>query len=214
MDNSTLLIQTPASDEPELNLPPGEIMALEGPLGSGRSTLIRSILGLEDPGARTIRITGLDPEADELEARRLIAYVSDELIFPASLTPSGISNMLSLLHPSWRSTTFNDYCTSFDIPLKEPVKTFSPFMRFTLMLAAALSRDSRLLLIDGAVTRQDETMQLRLPGILKEYVADGSRSILYTCGTVSSGLEQVTDKIWQIRDGRIQPEGKEGTAHA
>lgn len=221
MDNSTLHIKHIKSDgtavleEPELNLQPGQIMALEGPLGSGRTTLVKAILGLGDPGNRRIHVGGFDPRTDELEARRLIAYVSEDLIFPATLTPSGVGTILSLTHPTWRSTSFNDYCTSFDIPLKEPLKSFTPHMKFALMLAAALSRDSRLLLIDGAVTRQDESMQQRLPVLLKDYAAGEGRSVLFTCGAISSGLEQITDRVFQLRDGRIQPnEAMEGPEHA
>ena len=96
MDNSTLHINhiksdgTAGSEEPELNLQPGQIMALEGSMGSGRTTLVKAILGLGDPGNRRIHVGGFDPRTDELEARRLIAYVSEDLIFPTTLMPSGV----------------------------------------------------------------------------------------------------------------------------
>lgn len=212
-----ILERTPrsGSGKPDLILPPGRILALEGKIGSGRTTLVRSILGLVTAPDHDIRILGHDPLVEEVLVRTLTAYVGEDLIFPESWSPHTVGTALSLLHPSWDRKAFRIYCENFGLPMNQPARSFHPKMRFSLMIAAALSRDSRLLLIDGAVTRRDEILMEQLPALLKSYIADGTRSVLLTCGSLPDDLEPFMDGVAAMEAGHIGPlHWKGGVEHA
>jgi ABC-type multidrug transport system ATPase subunit len=60
-----------ALDGVTLTLRPGEQVALLGPSGAGKTTLVRALLGAVRPGAGAVSVGGLDPSAGSAEARAL-----------------------------------------------------------------------------------------------------------------------------------------------
>ena len=57
---------------------PGEIVGLLGPNGAGKTTTLKSIAGITHPSSGTIRVAGLDLRTSPVEAKRRLAFVSDE----------------------------------------------------------------------------------------------------------------------------------------
>ena len=56
----------------DLDVRPGEILGVVGGSGSGKSVLMRSILGLRTPDAGEIEVLGLDARSDDPQLRRMI----------------------------------------------------------------------------------------------------------------------------------------------
>jgi ABC-2 type transport system ATP-binding protein len=66
-----------AVDAVDLAVPRGSLFGFLGPNGAGKSTTVRMLVGLLKPTSGSIRILGLDPEADPLAIRRQIGVVPD-----------------------------------------------------------------------------------------------------------------------------------------
>src|ERR1051325_7295648 len=65
----------------------GEFYSLLGPNGAGKTTTLRMVAGLLPPDAGSIAICGIDALRDPVEAKRIVAWVSDEPMIYDKLTP-------------------------------------------------------------------------------------------------------------------------------
>ena len=81
-----------------LSLRPGEICGLIGPNGSGKTTTIRAILGLEPPTSGTVRVSGHDVCVDPAAARRSLAWIPDAFGLYDLLTVEETLDFLSGLY--------------------------------------------------------------------------------------------------------------------
>ena len=77
----------PAVDGLELTIRAGEFYALLGPNGAGKTTTLRIVAGLLKPDAGSVSVFGIDALKTPIEAKRLIAWVSDEPMIYDKLTP-------------------------------------------------------------------------------------------------------------------------------
>ncbi|MBV8838513.1 MAG: ABC transporter ATP-binding protein, partial [Alphaproteobacteria bacterium] len=77
----------PAVARLDLTVRAGEFYSLLGPNGAGKTTTLRMVAGLLPPDAGTIRICGINALHDPVEAKRIVAWVSDEPMIYDKLTP-------------------------------------------------------------------------------------------------------------------------------
>src|SRR5213078_1816852 len=73
----------------DLEVRRGEIFGFLGPNGAGKTTTIRCLLDLIRPSGGTVRVLGLDPQADPLAVRRRVGYLPGELRLEDNLTAEG-----------------------------------------------------------------------------------------------------------------------------
>src|ERR1043165_8489354 len=71
----------------DLTVRAGEFYSLLGPNGAGKTTTLRMVTGLLPPDAGSIRICGINALHDPVEAKRIVAWVSDEPMIYDKLTP-------------------------------------------------------------------------------------------------------------------------------
>ncbi len=60
------------------SLPAGTVGALVGPNGAGKTTTIRALCGIIRPTSGTLRVAGLDVQAEPLKVKQIVAYVPDD----------------------------------------------------------------------------------------------------------------------------------------
>src|SRR6059058_6608211 len=77
----------PAVDGLDLTVRTGEFYCLLGPNGAGKTTTLRMVAGLLAPDQGAISVFGIDALADPVEAKRIMAWVSDEPMIYDKLTP-------------------------------------------------------------------------------------------------------------------------------
>jgi len=75
-------------------------------------------------------------------------------------------------------------------------------MNVKLMIAVALSRDSKLLVLDEPTSGLDPVARDELCDIMLDYVSDGRRSVLFSTH-ISADLERVADHITFILNGKV-----------
>ena len=77
----------PAVDGLDLVVRAGEFYALLGPNGAGKTTTLRMVTGLLRPDHGSIRVFGIDALAEPIDAKRIMAWLSDEPMIYDKLTP-------------------------------------------------------------------------------------------------------------------------------
>src|ERR1700726_4306704 len=76
-----------AVDALDLTVRIGEFYALLGPNGAGKTTTLRMVAGLLRPDAGSISILGIDALVDPVDAKKIMAWVSEEPMIYDKLTP-------------------------------------------------------------------------------------------------------------------------------
>ena len=74
-----------AVDGLDLSVAPAEIFGVVGPNGAGKTTTVECITGLRVPDSGSIRVLGLDPQADRNEVRQRVGVQLQESAFPAKI---------------------------------------------------------------------------------------------------------------------------------
>lgn len=179
----------------------GYILGYVGANGSGKSTTLNLIAGVLKPTAGEVRIDGLSHAENPAAYKERIGYVGDESFFSDHFTPRHIRGILKNFYQSFDPEKFDTFLKKWNLPEKKPVKQFSRGMKAMLMFAAALSRETKILVLDEATNGLDPVMRVEIIRLLQEYVMDGEHSVIFSTHILSD-LEQIADYIYFIYKGR------------
>ena len=200
----------PALDGLDLTVRTGEFYALLGPNGAGKTTTLRIVAGLLRPDAGAVSVLGIDALADPIEAKRLIAWVSDEPMIYDKLTPfeylefvAGLWNM-DVATAEMRARELIEWL-GLGPHAHERCQGFSKGMRQKVALAGALVHEPRLLILDEPLTGLDAGAARQVKEVLTERVRGGATVILTT--HILEVAERMAERIGVIDKGRLIAEG-------
>ncbi len=202
--------ERPAVDGLDLAIRTGEFYALLGPNGAGKTTTLRIVAGLLRPDAGAVSVLGIDALADPVEAKRLIAWVSDEPMIYDKLTPF---EYLEFVAGLWsvdgaiaevRARELIEWL-GLGPHAHERCQGFSKGMRQKVALAGALVHEPRLLILDEPLTGLDAGSARQVKDLLTERVRDGAAVIMTT--HILEVAERMAERIGVIDKGRLIAEG-------
>ncbi len=191
-----------ALDNVTLNVPMGSVMGFIGANGAGKSTTLKAILGLYKRDGGEVKVLGEDSEKMSNETREKIGVVFDTMPFPKNLTVTMLDKVFSGIYKTWDSEKFFAYITRFELPLKKKLSGFSRGMEMRLSIAAALSHNPSLLVLDEPTGGLDPVMRSEILDIFLEFMQDETHSILMSTH-ITSDLEHIADYICFINKGKI-----------
>jgi ABC-2 type transport system ATP-binding protein len=180
----------------------GYIMGFVGQNGAGKTTTIRLILNMMERDGGEVNIFGLNNVQDEQKIKQDIAVVFDDVYFVDNWKVQEVERAVKPFYSNWSSKLYNEYVSSFHLPLNKKVKELSRGMKMKLMLAVALSHEAKLLILDEPTSGLDPVARDELLDILGKYISDGQKSILFSTH-ITSDLEKIADYITLIDHGSI-----------
>lgn len=189
-------------DNLSFNVPGGSIMGFIGQNGAGKTTTINTILNIVKPDSGTVKVFGLDHIRDEKEIKKHIAAVFDELPFDDRLTASDINVIMREIYDQWDSDKFFAFLDRFRLPKKKKFGKFSKGMKMKMQIAAALSHNAKLLIMDEATTGLDPVVRNEILDIFFEFLQDEEHSILMS-SHITSDLEKIADSVTFIDKGKL-----------
>src|SRR5580658_9524712 len=200
----------PAVDHLDLAVRSGEFYALLGPNGAGKTTTLRMIAGLLRPDAGTIRVAGIDALTAPIEAKRVMAWISDEPMIYDKLTPQEYLEFVAGLwavEPALAQARAQELLEWLGLAAhaRERCETFSKGMRQKVALAGALVHDPRLIILDEPLTGLDALSARHVKGLLGERVRSGCTVIMTT--HILEVAERMADRIGVIASGKLVAEG-------
>jgi len=193
-------------DSISFNVPKGSIMGFIGQNGSGKTTTIRALLNVIKRDAGTIKLLGLDNIENEYEIKEQISAVFDELPFHEDFNAKQMNTILGSVYKEWDSKKYKEYLDRFALPEKKKIKQFSKGMKMKLQIAAALSHNAKLLIMDEATTGLDPVVRNEILDIFREYLQNEENSILMS-SHITSDLEKIADCVTFIDKGRLLVSG-------
>jgi ABC-2 type transport system ATP-binding protein len=194
----------------DLSVRQGEFYSLLGPNGAGKTTTLRMVAGLLPPDAGTIRICDIDALRDPVEAKRIVAWVSDEPMIYDKLTPY---EYLEFVAGLWgldadigetRARELMDWL-GLAPHAHERCEGFSKGMRQKVALAGALLHSPRVIILDEPLTGLDAGSARQVKRVLRERVAAGGTVIMTT--HILEVAERMADRVGIIAGGRLIAEG-------
>jgi len=189
-------------DSVSFTLPSGNIMGFVGQNGAGKTTTIRLILNMAVREGGEVKVFGLDNQRDELAVKQEVAAVFDEIFFVATWRIREVEKVIRGFYSQWDSKLYGEYLKKFNLPPEKKVGELSRGMKMKLMLAVAMSHGAKLLILDEPTSGLDPVARDELLDILREYIADGERSVFFSTH-ITSDLERSADFITLIDHGRI-----------
>jgi NHLM bacteriocin system ABC transporter ATP-binding protein len=201
----------PVLDNLSFSIRPGEFVAIVGPSGGGKSTILRLLLGLDRPQAGELFFDGrpmsrLTPDS----VRRQIGTVlQNGRLMGGSILDNIVGASAARLEDAWAAARQVDLADDIKaMPmgmhtvLTEGGGTLSGGQRQRLMIARALVRQPRLLLLDEATSALDNRTQAAVMRSLEKL--DVTRVMI---AHRLSTIERV-DRILVIERGRLVEQGR------
>lgn len=197
-----------------LNAPAGKTIALVGPSGGGKSTLISLVQRFFDLDSGKITIDGQDISDVTAESlRQSIAYVSQQpILFEGSIMdnirygrPDASDEEIREAAKLAQAHDFIlEQPEGYDTPVGEMGANLSGGQRQRLSIARAFLRNSPILLLDEATSALDNESEQQVQAALEELVQ--GRTTIVVAHRLSTIRK--ADKIYVLEDGRITQEGK------
>ena len=201
----------------DLDVHPGETVAVVGPSGAGKSTLIQLALRFYDPDAGAVRLNGVAlPDLAPAELRAMMAMVpQDSVIFAASARDNlrygrwGASDaqIWDAARAANADAFLRDLPQGLDSFLGEGGARLSGGQRQRIAMARALLRDASILLLDEATSALDAESERLVQDALATLMQGRTTIVIaHRLATV-----RAADRIIVMDDGRIVEEGDHAT---
>ena len=185
-----------------MEVPVGQVTGLIGRNGAGKSTALKSILGLIRTDGGTIEVFGKNVNDLTTKDKEQIGVVLADSGFSGYLTIKDLIPMLNAMYTDFSKEKFMKDCERMELPLNKKIKDFSTGMKRKLQILAALSHNAKLLVLDEPTAGLDVIARDELLNLLREYVEDGERSVVIS-SHISSDLEGLCDDVYMIENGKI-----------
>lgn len=195
-----------AVDHLSLTVETGDIFGFIGHNGAGKSTTIRSLVGILDFEEGEILIQGKSIKQYPIECKRLMAYIPDNPDLYEHLTGIQYLNFISDIFQiarKHREERIAKYAKEFEITnaLGDLISSYSHGMKQKLAIISALVHNPKLLVLDEPFVGLDPKASLQLKNIMKEVCSEGSAVFFST--HVLEVAEKLCNKIAIINQGKL-----------
>lgn len=195
-----------AASDVSFTIAPGEVFALIGPNSSGKTTIVKSILGMLAFEKGTIVVDGIDVTKKPVEAKARIGYIPDEPVAWSGMTGEEFLHFVSALYdvpPTTRAERIARMLPIFHLEgiEKEYFTAYSRGNKQKFSILSALLHEPKLLLVDEPIVGLDPESATIAKGEFVRFAKDGGAVLLVT--HTLSVAEEIAHRIGVLKEGKL-----------
>ncbi|MGH9056662.1 MAG: ATP-binding cassette domain-containing protein, partial [Acidimicrobiales bacterium] len=185
-----------------LSVPAGRVVALVGPNGAAKTTLLNIAAGLLDPTVGTVEVAGRPP--DQQLAR--IGYVAQDAPLWPRLRVADVLEIGRCMNPRFDLALAEGRLRAIDIPFRARIQTLSGGQRAQVALSIVLAKKPDLLLLDEPLANLDPLARREFLTSMFGSCADEGVAVLFSSHVIAE-LERICDYLIVLRRGRVDVAG-------
>ncbi len=200
-----------------LEIRAGEKVGIIGPIGSGKTTLGKLMLGLYEPQSGMVTMDGTDiRQIDPTELRRFIGYVPQDIQLFRGTVRNNITmgthdvDDMTILRASDMAGVdefVKKHSLGYDMEIGELGRGLSGGQRQCIVIARAMLLDPPVLVLDEPTSNMDNRTEVRLRKKLAEVIRDKTLILI----THRASLLEMVDRLVVIDNGTIVADGPKTT---
>jgi ABC-2 type transport system ATP-binding protein len=195
-----------ALDHLNLEIRPGEIYCLLGANGAGKTTAINLFLNFIPPTTGTCYVKGIDVTKDPLEAKKHVAFVSENVMLYGNFTARQNLDFFAKLGGNENLSREDYYQVMRRVSLQEKafeqrVKNFSKGMRQKLGISIAVIKDAPAVLLDEPTSGLDPKAASEFLEIMAELKNEGKAILMSTHDIFRA--KEIGDRVGIMKEGRL-----------
>ena len=190
-----------ALDHVSLTVKKGTVHALMGENGAGKSTTIRTLLGLITPSSGQAKIFDETIRRRNPQIRSHIGYLPSEAVFYRGIKVKDLLKLSADLHHKNCSVEREILCRRLQLDVNRKVDEFSFGNRKKVAIVSALQHQPKLLILDEPTSGLDPLMQREFFQIIRERNEQGAT--VFLSSHVLSEIQRNCTRAAIIREGRI-----------
>lgn len=199
-----------ALDDVSFSIPPGEVFALIGPNGSGKTTTLRIVVTLLRPTRGRALVFGQDSYREARAVRRLISYLPEDAGAYKGLTGRQYLEFMATFYSSPGEEKRAMVRRAEEIcglgeRLRSKVKTYSKGMTRKLLLARALATGPRLAILDEPTSGLDVVSSIDVRNRIREFARQGTSFLVSSHNMLE--VEFLCDRVALLFGGRVVEQG-------
>ena len=189
-----------------LTIEGGEIFCMLGANGAGKTTTLMVSLGFTEPTAGTVKICGIDVTKDPLEAKKHVAYVSENVMLYGNFTARQNLDFFTKLggHKGVSDAEYDGVLRRVGLQadaFDRRVKGFSKGMRQKLGIAIAIMKDAEVILLDEPTSGLDPKSGAEFLQLLSELRQEG-KAIWMTTHDIFRA-KAIADRVGIMVEGNL-----------
>ena len=195
-----------AVDDLSLTINAGEIYGFIGHNGAGKSTTIKSVVGIQSFDSGEITIDSMSIKAQPLECKKIIAYIPDNPDLYNFMSGIKYLNFIADIFgvsSTDREMRIKKYADAFELTsdLAQPINTYSHGMKQKLAIISAWIHQPKLIIMDEPFVGLDPKASHTIKQMMREFCDNGGAIFFST--HVLEVAEKLCDKIAIIKNGKL-----------
>ena len=191
-----------ALEQASFTVEPGQVYALLGRNGSGKTSLIRCLLGHQKPQTGRVALFGQEVWSSRTALMQRVGVVSEEPDAPPLMTPRQLLKFCAGLYPRWDKTASDKRLQRFRVPMEVPFGKLSRGQKAQLSLALALGPVPELLVLDDPTLGLDAVARREVYDELLCELAERGTTVLIATHDLA-GIEGIADRVGILHGGRL-----------
>ena len=184
-----------------LNVKKGSVYGLVGPNGSGKTTMIKHIMGIYRQDKGIVSVCDENIYNNTMIKQKMV-YIPDDLYFPPTFSAMDMAKFYASIYENFSWEKFNELSKIFAIDNKKRVAKLSKGMQKQVAFWICISCNPEIIIMDEPVDGLDPVMRKMVWGIILKEVSERKVTVLISSHNLRE-LEDVCDHVGILHQGKM-----------